>query len=398
MITYDEALQRVLNAVSPLPPVELALEEAAGLALAAPATARWDMPRCDNSAMDGFAIASNPKKNDAVFEIIGASYAGHPFNGEVQQGKAIRITTGAPLPEGVNSVIPVEETIENDDKISLFTTPETGQHVRYQGEEYKQGIVLAEPGTLLRAGEIALLASAGVERVQAFRKPRVAIISTGDELVELGQEPGPGQIINSNLHLLKIRLQESGCTPICIGIGKDDPGNLGKLIDQGLDADVIISTGGVSVGEKDHVQATLEQHDFKKIFWKVAIKPGKPVLFGMLQRTPYFGLPGNPAATAATFELLVKPALKCMAGHQQVLPQKRTAILTKKVAGGGKRQAFLWCHLEWRDNGYEVTVSDRQGSGQIRCLQASNAMLSMPIGAEALKAGAKVEILLIDDF
>ena len=196
---------------------------------------------------------------------------------------------------------------------------------------------------------------------------------------------------------MKTRLQESGCTPICLGIGKDDPGDLSSLINQALDADVIISTGGVSVGDKDHVQATLERHNFKKIFWKVAIKPGNPLLFGMLRDTPYFGLPGNPAASAATFELIVKPALKCMAGHQQVLPQTRTAVLTNQVAGVCKRQAFLWCHLEWRDNGYEVTVSDRQGSGQIRCLQSSNAMLSMQIGAEALNAGDIVEILLIDD-
>ena len=190
MITYDEALQRVLKAVSPLPSTELALEEAAGLVLATPATARWDMPPCDNSAMDGFAIDSNPEKTEAVYEISGASYAGHPFSEEVLRGRAIRITTGAALPEGVNTVIPVEEAIENDGKISLFTTPETGQHVRYQGEEYQKGNDLAEPGTVLRAGEIALLASAGVDRVRVFKRPRVAIISTGDELVELGQEPG----------------------------------------------------------------------------------------------------------------------------------------------------------------------------------------------------------------
>lgn len=397
MITYDEAVQLVLNNVSPLTPVKLALDDAAGLVLSTRATARWDMPRCNNSAMDGFAIDGSAESADAVFEIVGASYAGHPFSGAVLRGKAIRITTGAPLPEGVNTVIPVEETIENNGKISLTSTPERGQHVRYQGEEYQKGNVLVEPGAVLRAGRIALLASAGVDKVNVYRRLRVAIISTGDELVELGQEPDPGQIINSNLHLLKTRLQESGCTPICIGVGKDDPGNLSTLIDQALDTDVIISTGGVSVGEKDHVQATLVQHGFKKIFWKVAIKPGKPVLFGVLRGIPYFGLPGNPAASAATFELLVKPALKCMAGQQQVLPQMRTAILTNQVAGGGNRQAFLWCHMEWRDNGYEVTVSDRQGSGQIRCLQANNAMVSMPIGADALNAGDKVEILLIDD-
>ncbi len=395
MIRYDEALHQILETVFSPQPIEMPLLEAAGLVMAAPAVARWDMPRCDNSAMDGFAVAGAPDKPDGQLIIVGASYAGHPFHGEVKSGQAIRITTGAALPKGADTVVPIEDAEEKDALLYLSTKPKAGQHVRYRGEEYLDHEVLIEPGTTLRAGEIALLASAGVERVQVFPRPRVAVISTGDELVELGREPGPGQIINSNLHLLRIRLQESGCTPLCIGIGADDPGTLDQLMDKALGADVIISTGGVSVGEKDHVHSALERRNFTKIFWKVAIKPGKPVLFGMLEGKPYFGLPGNPAATAATFELFVKPALKRLAGETDVLPEKRRAVLTNEIAVGGKRQAFLWCRLEWHESGYRVSVSPQQGSGQNRCLTGANAMLAAPIGVERLEAGEEVEVLLL---
>ncbi len=321
------------------------------------------------------------------FLIIGASYAGHPFSGSVNPGEAVRITTGAVLPAGATTVIPIEDVEENSGQILLKVQPEAGQNVRYAGEEYRSGEVLVEPGTTLRAGEIALLASAGVENVSVYPRPRVAVISTGDELVELGQAPGPGQIINSNLHFLKTRLDECGCIPICLGIGGDEQQTLDQLIDQALDADIIITTGGVSVGEKDHVQATLQNRNFEKIFWKVAIKPGKPLLFGKVDDKPFFGLPGNPAATAATFELFVKPALKRLAGHVDVLPEKRMATLTHEVKGGGKRQAFLWCTLNWVNAAYQVTASQWQGSGQNRCLTAKNAMLPVPTDLKSLSPG-----------
>ena len=277
MINYDEALQRVVKSVSPIRAVELPLQEAAGLVLAASAIASWKMPPYDNSAMDGYAIGSPTEDIESGFLLVGASYAGHPFPGNVNPGEAVRITTGAVLPAGATTVIPVEDVEENSGQILLKVQPEAGQNVRYAGEEYRSGEVLVEPGTTLRAGEIALLASAGVEHVSVYPRPRVAVISTGDELVELGQTPGPGQIVNSNLHFLKTRLDECGCIPICLGIGGDEQQTLDQLIDQALDADIIITTGGVSVGEKDHVQATLQNRNFEKIFWKVAIKPGKPL-------------------------------------------------------------------------------------------------------------------------
>ena len=396
MISYHQALQYVVESVSPLKPREISLHEASGLILAKTAKALWGMPRCDNSAMDGFAIHGFTENIEAGFSIVGASYAGHPFTGNVNSGEAVRITTGAALPAGADTVIPVEETIEKSNQVFLKEIPRQGQHVRYAGEEYSPGEILVGAGTILRAGEIALLASAGVEQVCAYPRLRVAIISTGDELIELGQTPGPGQIINSNLHFLRTRLFECGCTPVCLGIGADDQQSLDQLIDRALDADLIITSGGVSVGEKDHVQATLQNRNFEKIFWKVAIKPGKPLLFGRVDDKPFFGLPGNPAATAATFELFVKPALKRLAGYVDVLPEKRIATLTHEVNAGGNRQSFLWCSLKWCDKEYQVTVSQRQGSGQNRCLTAKNAILAVPTDVKSLHSGDQVEVLLIE--
>ncbi len=396
MITYDEALQRVIESIAPLEPRETSLHEASGLVLAKPAKALWQMPRWDNSAMDGFAISGVPKNIEAGLTIVGASYAGHPFTGKVSQGETVRITTGAALPDGADTVIPLEDVEETDQQIFLNKNPKPGQHVRYAGEEYSAEEILIDPGTILKAGEIALLASAGIEQVCVYPRLRVAVISTGDELVELGQTPGPGQIINSNLHYIRTRLFECGCTPVCLGIGADDQKTLDQLIDQALDADLILTTGGVSVGEKDHVQATLQSRSFEKIFWKVAIKPGKPVLFGKVDGVPFLGLPGNPAATAATFELFAKPAIRRLSGHYDVFPKKRVATLTHEVTGGGKRQSFLWCALQWEKDGYQVTVSQRQGSGQNRCITTKNAILAVPTNVQSLTPGDQVEVLLID--
>ena len=395
MLTYDKALQAVLNRVQPLAPCETATVDAAGLVLAEDAQAQWDMPSFDNSAMDGYTLNGQAYALDTPLDIIGASYAGHPFTATVPLGKAIRITTGAPLPIGADTVIPIEDADEKAGQLHLRAPFPVGQHVRRQGEEFQCGELLLQAGTLLQAGEISLLACAGVARLQVYPRPRVAIISTGDELVELGETPGPGQIVNSNLHFLTTRLRECGCEPLCIGIGKDDTAALDQCIAEALTADMILSTGGVSVGEKDHVQDTLARHDFEKVFWKAAIKPGKPVLFGMLERKPFFGLPGNPASTAATFEIFVRPALKKMAGDSNYPLQKRSGMLTEKVHGGGKRQIFIWCQLEWRDDHYEVTPQSRQGSGQNRSIQGANALLSIPVGTTHFAQGEQVEVLLL---
>lgn len=395
MISYDEALQQVIETLAPLAPEERFLPDAAGCVLADPAIARWDMPRCDNSAMDGFAVNGNAEGTNRSLKIIGASYAGSPFAGSVRAGQAVRITTGACLPPGTDTVIPLEEVAEEQGSVRPRATVARGQHVRRLGEEFRSGEALAAAGTRLGAGEVGLLASAGIDRIRVIPAPRAAVLATGDELVELGRAPGPGQIVNANLYYLQARLAECGIAADFLGIGADDSASLKQLLAKAQSADIIISTGGVSVGDKDLVHAALAGRSFRRVFWKVAIKPGKPLLFGTLAGSPFFGLPGNPAATAATFELFVKPALKRLAGREDVLPAKRSAILAAAVKGGGNRQAFLWSRLAWQSGGYRVTVASRQGSGQTRCLPGANALLPVPVGTEALPAGERVEVLLL---
>ena len=395
MLTYNQALQEVLETVTALPPQTLPLAAAVGLVLATPAFACWDMPRCDNSAMDGFAVAGGPSGPAANHPIVGAAYAGHPFAGRLGPGEAVRITTGAPIPEGALFVVPQEEADDHGTSVSLQTSPAAGAHIRHRGGEFLSGEKLLPNGTQLHAGDIGLLASAGVIEVSVYPRPRVAIFSTGDELVELGQEPGPGQIVNSNLHLLAARLHECGCTPLPLGVGQDTPEALEAIIRRAADADLILSSGGVSVGERDLVQQALGRLHFRRKFWKVSIKPGKPVLFGTLEGKPYFGLPGNPAATAATFELFVKPALRQLAGVADFHPITRQATLMNTIKAIGCRQAFLWCRLEWKGNCYQASIMHRQGSGQNRSIQGANALLAVPPGKETLKEGAQVEVMMI---
>jgi molybdopterin molybdotransferase len=394
MLSYQTALAKVLASVAPLPAVELPLAEAHGLVLAEPVSARWHMPRTDIAAMDGFAVASSAPRS--CLPIVGAAYAGHPMAGAVAAGCAVRITTGAPIPTGCDAVVPLEQAGESAAGAMLQITPQPGDHIRRQGEEYHCGETLLAAGVLLRAGEIGLLASAGTVQVKVHPRPRVAIISTGDELVELGQEPGPGQIVNSNLHHLTTRVRECGGEVLRLGIGGDDPAGLDALLEAGRQADLCISTGGVSVGERDYVREALERSGFRVVFWRVAIKPGKPVLFGTLGNQPYFGLPGNPAAAAATFELFVRPALRRLGGEQAGLAATRSGRLVETVRGDHKRQAFLWCRLEWRGDGYQVRVAQRQGSGQTRSLQGANALLSVPAGVETVAAGSLVEVQLLE--
>jgi molybdopterin molybdotransferase len=395
MISYDEAIATVLTSVQALTPVELPLMKAQGLVLAAPAFARWDMPCWDNSAMDGFAFAADQVKTSSTLEIVGHSFAGHPFSGQLKLGEAIRITTGAPIPDGADTAVPLEETAEEGNSVLLKHSVFKGQHVRYRGEEFQAGEELLSAGTQLHAGGIGLLASAGVDQVRVMPRPKVAIFSTGDELVELGQELGPGQIVNSNLQYLIARVEECGCIPVPLGVGGDHCDDLNRLFDQAQETDLLLTTGGVSVGEMDLVRQTLLQRGFEEKFWKVAIKPGKPVLFGLLGGKPYFGLPGNPAATAATFELFVRPALQQLVGNANVLAPRFKVKLAEAVSGGGKRQNFLWGELRIADGTLEILPLQRQGSGQNRSMQKAQALLPVPIGCPGLNAGDEVEVILL---
>jgi len=394
MLNYDEALATILHTIVPLPAEEVALPEALGRALAEEVTARWDMPPADNSAMDGYAFAWARYSPAEKVRVAGLSRAGAGFEGD-PEGAAVKVMTGAPLPSGCDTVVPLEEVEERDGFIALRGPLRKGAHVRYRGEEFRGGDRLLDAGTTLRAGEIGLLAAAGADRVRVHRRPRVALLTTGDELVDLGVRPGPGQIVNSNRYLLTARLQEEGASVLPLEIAGDRRPELTKRLAQGLEADLLLTTGGVSMGDYDLVQSCLVDLGFRLGFWKVAIKPGKPVLFGTAQGTPVFGLPGNPAAAAATFQLFVRPSLRRLCGFRDPLPPRCRAALTAPVRGGGSRQQFLWGAVAEEAGRYLFTPSGRQGSGQARALQGAQALLPFAAGSADLAAGEEVEIMLI---
>jgi molybdopterin molybdotransferase len=395
MLSYEEALTIILDTLVPLPCEEVPLPEALGRALAEEVTAGWDMPPADNSAMDGFAFAAAGSEPERTLKVAGISRAGAGFGEAVAPGEAVKIMTGAPLPAGCDTVVPLEDVIAEADRIHVQKPVRKGDHVRYRGEEFREGEVLLQPGCTLRAGEIGLLAAAGVARLSVHRRPHVALLTTGDELVDLGMHPGPGQIVNSNLYLLSARLQEEGCAVWPLDIATDRSDELRQQLIRGLEADLLITTGGVSMGDYDLVKSTLEGLGMHLGFWKVAIKPGKPVLFGTVEKTPVFGLPGNPAAAAATFQLFVRPALRRLAGFRDIHAPRCRATLTTTVRGGGSRQMFLWGRLSEEDGRYRFTPSSRQGSGQTRGMQQARALLSVPIGSPDLTVGQEVEVMLI---
>lgn len=395
MITYAEALKLVTTTVKPLPAIELPLLDAHGHILAQDVRARWDLPLLDNSAMDGYAFTFAGQGTGAELPVGGVQRAGGDPVADIPAGGCVKIMTGAPLPAGFDTVVALEDVEALPGSIRLRFPASKGEHVRRRGEEFRQDELLLSAGCRLRAGDIGLLAAAGVERVAVHRKPVVALLSTGDELVELGCQPNPGQIVNSNLYLLSARLREEGVAVEPLGVASDRAELLEPLLRRGVQADLLITTGGVSAGDYDLVRKTLLGMNFALAFWKVAIKPGKPVMFGTLQGVPVFGLPGNPAAAAATFQLFVRPALQRLAGHANPWPVVLKASLATTVKGGGGRQIFLWGRLSRQGGGYVFAPSRIQGSGQNRSMSGIQALLPVESGSPDLPAGCEVEVMLI---
>ena len=396
VIDYQQAIHCIFQTIKPLAAVRVPLAEGLDRVLAEDIFSLLELPPADNSAMDGYAF-DHAGLADGVLTTIGFVPAGETFPAPVKRGEAIRIMTGAPLPEGVDTVVPIED-IESlgDHRIRLRKRPERGANVRYRGEELKAGEKILCQGQHLDPAAIGMLASAGITRVCVYPAPRVAILSTGDELVELGETPENGKIINSNAHLLAACLRQDGFIPILLGIAKDQPGELQACLRKGLDSDMLITTGGVSVGDRDLVQPTLLEIGFKKLFWQVATKPGKPTLFGTIDGRPVFGLPGNPAASAATYQLYARPALRMLAGHSRPFAPTLRVTLAAPLKAGGKRLHFLWGNLIIVDGALQFDPSQRQWSGQNRSAVGAQALFPLPIDSPALAAGDSIDVIVLN--
>jgi len=395
VIDYQQAIKAIADNITPLSPVQVPLAEGLGCVLAADVYSKLELPPADNSAMDGYAYAFSGSVDGSLTE-VGFLPAGGSFSATIEEGEAIRIMTGAPLPADCDTVVPMEDTEhQGNNRIRLRKQLPCGTNVRYRGEELKAGEKILSQGQQLDPAAIGMLASAGIAEVTIYPAPCVAILSTGDELVELGETPDNGKIINSNAHLLAACLRQDGFTPVLLGIAKDQPGELEACLRQGLDADMLITTGGVSVGDRDLVQQTLSNIGFKTIFWQVATKPGKPTLFGMIGRQPVFGLPGNPGASAATYQLYARPALRMLSGHRQPFSSNLKVKLATAIKAGGKRLHFLWGNLNIVAGELQFLPSERQGSGQNRSAIGAQALFPLPIDSPPIAAGEMVEVIML---
>jgi len=395
-ISFEDARRLILTAVKPLDYEQVPLLNAAGRVLVEDFHAPWDMPRWDNSAMDGYAVCAVDAATRGDLRISGYIPAGCTELPPVEPGCAIRIMTGAPIPPGCALVVPVEETEERDGKVRLLTSLRVQDHIRFQGEDIPAGSKVLAAGTLLRPPEISLLASFGQSLVSVHRRPRVAILSTGDELVELGMPLGTGQIINSNALSLAAAVREAGGEPLLLGIARDTLESHREKLAQGLNADVLITSAGVSAGDRDLVRDVLQELGVEQKFWKVAIKPGRPTAFGVKGGTLVFSLPGNPVSTMVTFEMFVRPALRKLQGvTPAVLPLDR-ALLSEPVRKRPERMQFMRVQVRHDQGRLLVSSSGDQNTGILSTMVRANGIVLLPADRDRLEAGEEVDVLLLD--
>lgn len=395
MLTYEEARWRILDRVSPLGMERLPLDAAAGRTLAGEVHAPGDLPPWDNSAMDGYAVRSEDCRGEAVLPIAGYQTAGGRDASSVPPGGAVRIMTGSPIPEGCDAVVPFEEAEETDGSIHVPGPVRPRQHIRYRGEDVRAGALVLPGGTVLRPPEISLLASFGRAMVPAYRKPRVAILSTGDELVELGDPPGHGKIVNSNSHALAAAIAEAGGEPILLGIARDEREDLRTRVSEGLAADVLVTSAGVSAGDRDLVRDVLAELGVENVFWKVLVKPGGPTAFGVADRTPVFSLPGNPVSSLITFEVFVRPALMKMTGSPRPVKTPVKATLGEPVKKKAGKTQFLRVIVEWGEEGCVARTAGDQNTGILRTLVRADGIAVLPLERTTFAAGEKVDVLLL---
>ena len=413
MIPLDEVQAAIFGAVPRLEPVEVELSELRGLVLAERVTAPEPVPPFPNTAMDGYAVRASDTRGAAEgspvrLRVVGELAAGHAPTVAVGDGEAIRIMTGAPMPDGADAIVMVERTArdarpDGDDGVLVSIAVEPGLHVRRAGGDLEAGDVVFEPGTVLTAARIGVLATVGARRVRAYPRARVGVLSTGDELVETGPLE-PGKIRDSNRPMLLAQLADAGAEPLDLGAAHDDAHVMTRtLADAVAECDAVITSGGVSVGDFDYVSDALERiarddaSGSSRVDWyQVAIKPAKPLCIGMLHGTPVFGLPGNPVSSFVSFELFARPALRMMMGHDRPFRREVTATAASPM----RRRVDGKLHLDRVvvdvvDGRYVATAVRSQESNALAASAAANALALLPNG-EGVDAGDPVTVMLLD--
>jgi molybdopterin molybdotransferase len=399
VISLNEAVDLVLAAVRPLAAERVPLLEALGRAAAAEIVSPADVPSFDNSAMDGFALRGadlNAAQRDGlavVAEIPAGSVAAAPL----AAGEAARIMTGAPLPVGADTVVQVEHTEEHDGRVFVRRAPAVGGNVRGAGDDVRRGDVVLPRGALLGPAELGLLTSIDVEELSVARRPRVAILATGSELVAPGRPLGPGQIRNSNSFTNWGQTLAAGAEPVLLGIAPDDRDETRRLISRALDEDVVITSGGVSVGDYDFVKEIEEELGVERRFWGVATKPGKPFAFGVREGRLVFGAPGNPVAAMVSFELYIRPALLALQGRRDIWRPWLTAAAAEPVKATRDRVDVRRCVLAHDERGgWRFTTTGPQGSGILRSMVLADGLVFVPSQHAGGRAGDPYLVMLLE--
>ena len=397
-VRVAEAQQIVLNCVAPLGIETVPVLNALQRVIAEDVVSPRHIPLHDNSAMDGYAVRHRDVEGASadrpvVLDVVEILPAGKTPLQRVESGKAIKIMTGAPMPTGADTVVQVEHTNASDIQVEIYQAPRPGSHLRYRGEDIQRGQGVIEKDTRLRPAELGVLASVGKAQVLVYQRPRVAILATGNEIADLGDPDPSGKIINSYSYTLAGQVTEASGLPLLLGVAPDERNEISRRIASGLQADVLVTSGGVSMGDFDYVRECLDQAGLEAHFWTVALRPGSPITFGMVGRVPVFSLPGNPVASMVTFELFVRPALLKMNGYADLFRPRSEAILQDEVRKRHGVRTFLRGILSQQDTQAVVTTTGPQGSGILRSMNLANCLIDIPEEVERLQPGDTVQVV-----
>lgn len=404
-VTVDEARRLILESVRPQRAIErVQLADALGRVLAVDCASDVDVPGADNSAMDGYAVraadlAGSCEERPVRLHVTGVLPAGKISDVPVGAGEAVRIFTGAPMPAGADTVVMQEYTraIPDEDAVLIQRADPVGKNVRRRGEDVRTGSAVLSEGTLVRPQELGVLASAGHAEVDVLVPPRATIISTGSELIDVADTPHPGQVRNSNAFTLSGLVRQAGATVAACTTVTDDPDAIAGLIETGAgDSEVIITSGGVSVGDYDFVMDCLDRLGWRKLFYKVLVKPGHPMTAGLVGDALFFGLPGNPVSVMTSFLQFVAPAIRRMLHQQACLPVQLSCVLSGSYKGKGNRQHLVPCTLTPRKDGrWGADVEGPHGSGILTSLTRAHGLVVVPSGVRRIEAGTDVPVQLL---
>ncbi|MFQ5963969.1 MAG: gephyrin-like molybdotransferase Glp [Candidatus Scalinduaceae bacterium] len=400
MISVDEAVQIVLKKIKTLPPKKVRLDDALGLCMAEEIRSDLDMPPFNKSAMDGYAVIAKDIVNvPADLDVIENIRAGYNPKKKVRRGQAAKIMTGSVVPRGADVVVKVEETKSlSETRVRILRKMSKGNNIAKKGEDMRAGYIVLRRGTKIRPQEVGILATVGAEKVKVFSTPNIGIISTGDELVKITRKPKPWQIRNSNSHSLAAQARQIVADVEILGMANDDKNEIKKLVKKGFKKDILILSGGVSMGEYDLVGEVLRDNGVKIFFEKVALRPGKPTVFGKKDDTLIFALPGNPVSTFVTFELFVRPSIKKMMGFQFYENSVLYAEVEKEIKVKRKRREYRPAFLRYVDRTWKVSPVGWHGSGDLFSTTKANCLLIIRESVEKLDYGDSVEVMLIDSF